>query len=36
MTMFKSLVIDFKKDEEQTYLDEIGGGGGGELNAIIM
>jgi hypothetical protein len=31
---FKSLVVDLKKDEKQTYLNEIGGGGGKKLNAI--
>jgi hypothetical protein len=27
-TTFGSQVVDSEKDEEQTYLDEIGGGGG--------
>jgi hypothetical protein len=31
---FKSLVADLKEDEKQTYLNEIGGGGGKKLNAI--
>jgi hypothetical protein len=34
-TTFGSSVNDSKEDEEQTYLDEIGGGGGKELNATI-
>jgi hypothetical protein len=35
-TTFKSLINDFEEDEEQTCLDEIGGGGGEEFNAIVM
>jgi hypothetical protein len=32
-TTFRSSVVDSKENEEQTYLDEIGGRGG-KLNAI--
>ncbi len=32
--IFRSSVADLEKDEEWTYSDEIGGGGGRELNAI--
>jgi hypothetical protein len=30
------LIVDLKEDEEGTYLDEMGGGDGGEFQAIVM
>ncbi len=30
------LIVDSKEDEERTYLDEMGGGDGGEFQAIVM
>jgi hypothetical protein len=33
-TIFESLIVDSKEDEERTYSDEIGGGGGEEFNVI--
>jgi hypothetical protein len=35
-TTFKLKVVDLEKDEERTYLDEMGGGGGKELQAIAI
>ncbi len=35
-TIFQSLTVDSKEDEEQTYSNEIQGGGGEKLDATTM
>jgi hypothetical protein len=36
ITTFKLKVVDLQEDEEWSYLDKMGGGGGQELQAIAM